>query len=145
MKFAIFGGVLLVGTLLLAHAHPNHPPNLTFSPKPVAPQVSDSPDVCQPGYAKSKRPTKEYTDAIKRHKVWEQGGKKSDYQLDHIVPLSLGGTNDESNLRLEPINQAKDDDKIELELHTKVCRGEITLTQAQQLIREAKNSQFRNR
>lgn len=41
------------------------------------------------------------------------GAKMSDYELDHCIPLCLGGSNDLSNLQMQPIGDAlrKDDDE----------------------------------
>lgn len=59
----------------------------------------------------------------------------SDYELDHLISLELGGCTDcVSNLWPEPYNipmGARQKDKVENYLHKAVCNGEITLTEAQ--------------
>ena len=52
-------------------------------------------------------------------------------ELDHLVPLELGGSNDMSNFWVEagPIPNPKD--KVENRLHHEVCTGKISLRAAQ--------------
>lgn len=56
------------------------------------------------------------------------------YELDHLVPLELGGSNDPDNLWPEPIEQARLKDHAENAARRRVCglRPTETLTQAQQ-------------
>lgn len=51
--------------------------------------------------------------AIKRSML-PPGTQMRDFELDHIIPLCLGGSNDRSNLQLQPWPEAriKDDDEI---------------------------------
>ena len=44
-------------------------------------------------------------------------GPRSDYVVDHIVPLRNGGTNDQSNLQWQTTGDAKAKDKIECDGH----------------------------
>lgn len=58
-----------------------------------------------------------------------------DYELDHIVPLALGGCPDcTDNLQLQPWNGpdgAHKKDRLEVKLQCLVCTGEVTLADAQ--------------
>ncbi len=57
------------------------------------------------------------------------------YELDHLIPLELGGCPDcIVNLWPEPYNAplgAHEKDKVENYLHDNVCSGQLTLIQAQ--------------
>ncbi len=56
------------------------------------------------------------------------------YEVDHLVSLELGGSNDIGNLWPEPytgVDNAHDKDVWENRLHTQVCSGAITLATAQ--------------
>jgi hypothetical protein len=58
-----------------------------------------------------------------------------DYELDHIVPLALGGHPRKlSNLMLQPWDGehgAKTKDVLEVRLQSLVCHGKLDLTDAQ--------------
>jgi hypothetical protein len=65
---------------------------------------------------------------------------KDGYEDDHIISLTLGGWDghDGRNLWFEKQPQAKEVDKIEARLHREMCKGEITLKQAQDKIIDTK-------
>lgn len=59
------------------------------------------------------------------------------YELDHFVPLELGGSNDAKNLwpeAAEPRPGFHEKDQVENYLHKLVCSGKMTLLEAQQAI-----------
>ena len=59
------------------------------------------------------------------------------YEIDHLISLEIGGSNDLKNLWPEPYAEplgARDKDKIENELHRLVCNDTITLSEAQSCI-----------
>lgn len=90
--------------------------------------------ICQSGYAGSVRnvPT-----SVK-NQVYSSYGIKShiagQYEVDHLVSLELGGSNDISNLWPEaasPKPGFHEKDQVENYLHDQVCSGAISLQQAQ--------------
>lgn len=118
----------------LEHLYPD--PNLT--PGDVFPDVPlDA--LCKPGYTKSVR---NVTAATKRD-VYQQYGisypqPSGSYEVDHFIPLELGGSNDIKNLWPEPANPKPgfhEKDVVENYLHTMVCDRKETLPQAQEAIR----------
>lgn len=60
------------------------------------------------------------------------------YTIDHFIPLSLGGTNNEDNLWPEAKNIKALRYNLELELFEKLSDGKITQAHAVATIREAK-------
>ena len=99
--------------------------------------------ICVSGYTKSVRPTSSYTQGVKAKLVREKGidaSRMSDYELDHIVPLALGGhPRKASNLALQPLDGphgAKIKDILEVRLQQLVCDGQVGLTDAQACIAE---------
>jgi hypothetical protein len=59
------------------------------------------------------------------------------YEIDHLISLELGGTNDRSNLWPQPYAPkpgAKEKDIVENWLHRQVCSGAVPLATAQQQI-----------
>ena len=97
--------------------------------------------ICVPGYTKSVRPSTTYTNGVKRKLLREAGlseSDKSEYELDHIVPLALGGhPRSLDNLMLQPWegpSGAKKKDRLEVKLQCLVCTGQLGLSEAQQAI-----------
>src|SRR5271166_5445830 len=95
-------------------------------------------DLCVHGYTKKVR----NVPAEMKREVYEEYGITShgsgDYEVDHLIPLELGGSNSIKNLwpeshRTSPWN-AKVKDRLEGKLHELVCSGQLDLKTAQQAI-----------
>jgi hypothetical protein len=95
-------------------------------------------DICVPGYSKRVR---DVPIEVKRA-VYASYGVRThqpgEYEIDHLVNLSLGGSNSIRNLwpesfRTSPWN-ARVKDELEEELHRRVCAGTLDLAQAQRII-----------
>lgn len=56
-------------------------------------------------------------------------------EIDHLIPLELGGADTLTNLWPQPAPQYKQKDKLENYLNRKVCSGEMALLDAQAMIR----------
>lgn len=56
------------------------------------------------------------------------------YEVDHLVSLELGGSNDRANLWPEEAPGFQGKDRVEDELHRRVCSGAISLGDAQRAI-----------
>ena len=54
-----------------------------------------------------------------------------DYELDHLVPLCLGGNNAAANLWPQPAPDYHVKDRLEFALCSYVCQGKVPLAQAQ--------------
>jgi hypothetical protein len=94
--------------------------------------------ICVSGYTKSVRPATSYTHGVKAKLLGEEeidASKMSDYELDHIVPLALGGHPRKlSNLMLQRWDGpqgAHMKDILEVRLQKLVCQGKVGLTEAQ--------------
>ena len=93
--------------------------------------------ICVDGYASSVRPPVSYTEPLKL-KLMEAYGytdSASNYELDHLIPLELGGApSDVKNLWPESHNtnpNSYDKDGFENYLHEQVCSGNMALHTAQ--------------
>ncbi|WP_295751617.1 hypothetical protein [Undibacterium sp.] len=97
--------------------------------------------ICRKRYSKTIRPPTYYTNKIKLTFLQNAGIPSGDaelYELDHIVPLVLGGhPRVLANLMLQPYQGtlgAKQKDRLELKLLDMVCKHEINLDSAQREI-----------
>jgi hypothetical protein len=89
--------------------------------------------------AAGRRPTptaRRVTHATKRYIFMSYGIPDQDdalYEIDHLVPLELGGSNAPSNLWPQPIVSTytgDEKDRLENNVHAMVARGTITPVQA---------------
>jgi len=88
--------------------------------------------ICEHGYTAKVRPPRPFTDATKRRLANGLYGSPQDYELDHLIPLGLGGhPTSANNLWLQAWPEAASKDRDELRLHREVCSGRMTLEQAQ--------------
>jgi Holliday junction resolvasome RuvABC ATP-dependent DNA helicase subunit len=56
------------------------------------------------------------------------------YVIDQLVPAELGGSNDQANVWPELAARARQKDRLENRLLTRVCDGAISLARAQKQI-----------
>lgn len=128
------GGALLI--LEKAHADEEAAdkqlPNETLTPGAV--MTTDAKVVCG-----RKTSTVRNVPASEKAAVYKEYGiashKPGEYEVDHLISLELGGSNDIKNLWpqsyvSQPLN-AHVKDRLENELHKRVCAGKMSLEQAQ--------------
>ncbi len=103
---------------------------------PAVTQADIASTICAPGYTTRVRPPESQTEAFKFGQAYPGYGLAPGTQseLDHLVPLELGGANDAANLWPEagPIPNPKDG--VEDALHRAVCDGQVSLASAQRAI-----------
>lgn len=118
-------------------------PNSAETPGATDPRVTQdniAETICVAGWTKTVRPPSNVTNPIKLRMMRSRGlpDAPSAYELDHLIPLDLGGCPDcKTNLWLEPYEPmpgARQKDKVENYLHRQVCSGAITLQEAQRQI-----------
>lgn len=94
-------------------------------------QATIATTICKSGWTATVRPSKYYTGALKYRLVRKVHGRVGDYELDHAIPLELGGAaSDPRNLWLEPHAGkwgSRRKDRLENKLRALVCKGIITL------------------
>lgn len=94
--------------------------------------------ICTPGYTRTVR----HVSAATRRSVFQAfriayPPARGAYELDHLIPLELGGGNAATNLWPEPsrgVGSAGVKDQLENHLHALVCSGQLGLLQAQRAI-----------
>ena len=101
-------------------------------------QASISTTICTPGWTATVRPSTSFTQGVKLKFLREAGldlDRAVDYELDHFVPLALGGhPRSLDNLWLQRWDgewNAHLKDRLERRLQVMVCEGRLTLRAAQ--------------
>jgi hypothetical protein len=139
-RFVIVGGVLAVLALGASGGaasarctyrgqlpDPACTPGASFAGVPAA-------TVCRRGYARSVR---NVPYAVKRRVYREYGilrHPRGAYEVDHLIPLELGGSNVIANLWPQPAPGFRVKDGLENALHDLVCSGRLRLGVAQREI-----------
>jgi hypothetical protein len=93
--------------------------------------------ICRSGYARSVRdvPTEEKTQVYAEYGIATR--RSGQYEVDHLVSLELGGSNDIANLwpeAADPKPGFHEKDRYENYLHDQVCSGRLSLQEAQRRI-----------
>ena len=121
-------------------------PDSSLTPGAVV--TNDVAVICRQGYATSVRPEgalwkRLKEEAYERYRLPRGHRSRTDgngvphpaYEVDHLVPLELGGSpTDIRNIWPQSIEAAEQKDRVENELHDLVCDGRMSLTQAQSAI-----------
>lgn len=127
---------LVIALFLLLGSQPPNLPNPTLTPGATLPVTAAQ--VCVPGYSRRVRHVPE---SEKRAVYREYGivpNRPFCCEVDHLVSLELGGSNDIRNLWPEPylpLPGARQKDQVEDYLHRQVCAGRLSLAKAQSEIR----------
>lgn len=122
-------------TLLAAAVPDLSPPPGAINPNVTQSNISQT--ICVRGWTEMVRPSREYADRLKIEMIRERRlpGGPADYQLDHWVPLEIGGhPTDRRNLWPQPKADARLKDRLERALHTAVCGAAMTLAAAQRCL-----------
>lgn len=93
--------------------------------------------VCTPGYSSTVRnmPTSRWNAIFVEYGIHHHSA--ATFEVDHLVPLELGGSNARANLFAEPaapVPGFHQKDILENKLHAMVCSGHMALQRAQHLI-----------
>jgi hypothetical protein len=131
LALALLAGSAFAQALAVRLALPDH----RLTPGATVPGVSVS-QVCIVGYSRTVR---DVPITLKRE-VYRRYGLvyvKGTREVDHLIPLSIGGSNAIENLWPEDFAgewNARVKDDLEYRLHNMVCRGELSLQDAQRMI-----------
>ncbi len=132
------------GTGLLVLPDPRCTPGRT---NPDVTQATIGRTICIRGWTRTVRPPESVTEPIKRRLIGlyrdYAGSRLPSYELDHLIPLELGGApSDERNLWPE-VDYAgissqtyyrNPKDRLERILNRRVCAGQMSLARARALI-----------
>jgi hypothetical protein len=130
MRDSILAGFVLSG-ICAALAIPEPSNEIPTVPGAIA--STDFSEVCAPGYSRNHRQDS-YT---LRESIRARDHCGKDSQVDHRVPLSLGGKDSPENLWCQPGNTTwnyKDKDKLEVFMWVRTCKQkEVSLETAQKM------------
>ena len=103
---------------------------------PYVTQADIRSTICRAGYTRTVRPAESQTERFKYGVAYPAYGTPPGErtELDHLVPLELGGSNDATNLWPEYPPTPNPKDKVENALNAAVCEGRVSLTAAQDAI-----------
>jgi hypothetical protein len=128
------------GSAAYAPIGSDRPPGLAMPNRAISPGLASdatAAEICVSGYASKARDVSTST----KDQVYAEYGITShapgEYEVDHIIPLEIGGSNDIRNLYPEPAEPRPgfhEKDLLENKLHDLVCGGELDLATAQQVI-----------
>jgi hypothetical protein len=108
---------------------------------PGAVRTTDVGEMCSHGTRDLRYWSRERDDRI----MTEYGlpaGAHPDYEVDHLIPLGIGGADDDRNLwpeprrSVEPVWNAERKDELEWKLRELVCAGQLDVREAQREIAE---------
>jgi hypothetical protein len=129
--------VILALLLAAATCHARGPlPDPACTPGAV--RTTDASAVCARGSAKAARNVPQATKTVVVRAYGRRGtGCAKACEVDHLISLELGGSNDQKNLWPEPYAPrpgAHEKDLAENYLHHEVCAGRLALQEAQREI-----------
>jgi hypothetical protein len=108
-------------------------PDSACTPGAIFPDATRD-QICTSGYSSQVR---NVPDSVKTQAYAEYGilsHTTGQYEVDHLISLELGGSNDIANLWPEPADPKPgfhEKDKVENYLHDQVCNGSMSLQDAQ--------------
>jgi hypothetical protein len=130
---ATMGGPIGTRTKTTGCVSQNALPDSDCTPGAIFPEAT-SDKICVPGYSSEVRDVPE----SEKNQVYAEYGimthTAGQYEVDHLISLELGGSNDIANLWPEPAEPRPgfhEKDKVENYLHKQVCDGAIALQDAQ--------------
>lgn len=111
-------------------------PDAGCTPGNIFPNITKE-EICVSGYSKNVRdvPESEKNQVFAEYGIFSR--RTGEYEVDHLISLELGGSNDISNLwpeAAEPRPGFHEKDSVENYLHKQVCDGIISLSEAQKII-----------
>jgi hypothetical protein len=111
-------------------------PDSDCTPGAVFPDITKD-QICTPGYSQSVRdvPDSEKKQVYADYRIATH--LAGEFEVDHLISLELGGSNDISNLwpeAAEPRPGFHEKDQVENYLHREVCMGQMSLKDAQSII-----------
>lgn len=130
------GLLATMAVIVATYASPGNAQELPINPTVTQDNVTET--ICRVGWTKTVRPPASFTNPIKIELIRKEELPEEalvDFQLDHRIPLALGGApTDRRNFQLQPWDEATEKDHVETCLSVAVCAGRIMLDEARRRI-----------
>ena len=98
---------------------------------PAVTQSNLQTTVCRAGWTATQR----HVSASTKRAIYTAAGipigMRRYWVIDHVVPLAIGGSNNRANLAAQRVAEAARKDVAENRAHRAVCKGRVTLADAQ--------------
>jgi hypothetical protein len=123
-------------------------PDPTLTPGAV--RTTDVADICSHGTSGLRHWSRERDDHIMAE-YGQPTGPHPDFEIDHLIPLCLGGADEDANLWPEPRRAIEKEwpaelkDDLEHRLCEMVCAGELDVVEAQREIADDWPESYRQR
>ena len=125
----VFAAAGLLCAAGAAHGQELARPDPFMTPGAVNPSVTLA-DICT-GTTKTRRHVSPATRARVLRDYDVSDTASAGMEMDHLIPLALGGANTSANLWPEPAPDYEIKDRLEVEMQRRVCRAYETLTPAE--------------
>lgn len=143
-KHVLASAALVLAAVLTAASGGHHSyesgvmPTVIGTLNPQVTQQTIHSTICKTGWTATVRPPVSFTNKIKNDLASSLHVKAADFELDHAISIELGGAPSSiNNLWMQSYNiplGARQKDVVETYLKNEVCKGEITLEQAQRAV-----------
>jgi hypothetical protein len=140
MKTVIWAAAALLAALASpAFADTTIVPDPTLTPGSV--RTVDVNEICSHGTRELRHWSGERDDRIMLEYALEPGPHPN-FEIDHLIPLGIGGADEDANLwaeprrSIEPTWNAEAKDRLEYRLRELVCSGALDVREAQKMISE---------
>ena len=141
------GGVLLVATSVHAQTTIGTMPDPTLTPGAV--RTTNIGEICSTGTRELRHWSRERDTKILAEYGLPNVAGHIGYEIDHLIPLSIGGSDADANLwpqprrSIEPVWNAETKDDLEWKLRDLVCGGALDVRTAQRAISEDWTAAYR--
>ena len=135
----VLGAALLAAPAAPAFADSAILPDPSVTPGAV--RTTDVNEICSHGTRELRHWSRERDDSIMAEYGLEPGPHPN-FEVDHLIPLEIGGADDDANLwpeprrSIEPTWNAERKDRLERKLRNLICAGALDVQVAQKAIAE---------
>lgn len=139
-KILTLGGIVIAGLVGAALMQQSGYPDSTLTPGLL--RTTDIADIC----GHDTGVYRNVPDSVKKqvyaeyHVTYPQ--PKESVEVDHYIPLGIGGANDIKNLGLELAPEFHLKDRVELQARLALCSGKISQQTAVQIVKDFRHYKF---